>query len=62
MTHIRITNQQFYRLELAPTDVIVVPDEYSVICADDWQLICSLAGGEEELVTSLGVTEVKDAL
>lgn len=55
MTHVWIAYGQMRWLALAPTDVIAVPPEQSVICAADWAEMCRLAGGEAELMAALGV-------
>ena len=57
MTHIYIFGNLFRRLALALTDLTAVADGQSLICAEDWNAMCALAGGEAELLQSLNITE-----
>lgn len=62
MTHIWIVGNTVRRLTLAPTDKMAVADGQSVICAEDWAVLCAEAGGEAALLASLGLVEVVNAI
>lgn len=59
MPDIYIYNGILQEIERSEGDVTGIPPGASLFAADHWKKLCSEAGGEAELIESLGVKDVR---
>jgi len=59
MTHIYIRGGLLHRWTLSEVDLTALPGDASLVCIEDWERLCELAGGEEKLMAEMGVKEAE---